>query len=68
MLVSPVGAYTLPKHVAAVVTTIFGLHGLPLPARQFRQSAAETVAVTPAVIAQAYSVGNVAIDRNGELY
>ena len=69
------GAYKLPKAIDAAISTIFGLHGAPLPT--LPKSATPTAAnlptatspsspadVTPAVIASTYSIRQ-SVDRNG---
>jgi tripeptidyl-peptidase-1 len=51
--------YELPGEVHAVVTTIFGLHGIPLPLRRFSQPPKPppvAVNITQAVIRTAYGV------------
>jgi hypothetical protein len=49
------------------IETIFGLDGLPLPPKQSTNKAVgDPVAVTPAVIASAYDVGTVDVNRGGK--
>ena len=49
----------------AGIDTIFGLHGLPLPKLGPKTPVTDAVAVTPAVIAAAYDVGLVDVNRGG---
>ena len=48
------GSYTIPDEVEGAISTIFGLHGLPLPPRKTRvlneDAADQAAAVTPDVI------------------
>ena len=62
------GRYTLPEPIKAAVAAIFGLHSLPLPLKRRRASqlvwnAQPVVNVTPAVIAEAYGVSGVTVNR-----
>ena len=64
------GDYTVPAAVDAAVTTIFGLHGLPLPKRQAtfashgKAPPHMPAAVTPDVLASTYSIGGVKVTRS----
>jgi hypothetical protein len=62
-------AYNLPANVASSIDAIFGLHGLPLPAKPPLSSGDandDAVPVTPAVIYSTYSVGSPYVDRSGK--
>ena len=59
-------AYALPEAVDAAAV-VYGLHGLPLPPRARALAgdavAPTTVAITPAVIQQAYKISGVSVSR-----
>jgi tripeptidyl-peptidase-1 len=50
--------YWLPADIEMAVAAVYGLHGLPLPPRQFQPSAGPAK-VTPSVIASTYSITGV---------
>ena len=50
----------------AAIDAIFGLDGLPMPQQAGKGPLKDPVAVTPAVIASAYDVGTVAVNRGGK--
>lgn len=59
---------TVPAHARAAVAAIFGLHSLPLPRKRHllrpaSQSESVLLNVTPAVLAEAYGVHGVTVDR-----
>ena len=58
-------AYSLPPAVDEAVSTIFGLHGLPLPMEKPLHAAPGVAKVTPSVIAKTYSMGTPYVNRNG---
>merc|ERR1719265_2117173 len=53
-------SYRLPQEVDASVTSVYGLHGLPLPPRSaLSQPPAKPADVTPDVLTQTYNVSGV---------
>jgi subtilase family serine protease len=52
------GDITLPTHVEKAIHAVYGVHGLPLPAKK-TITAGTPPAVTPAVINKAYDIGEV---------
>lgn len=62
------GAYVLPAAVRRAAPAVFGLHGVPLPQEKpLRvEAGAGAAPITPAVIQQTYSVGNVTVNRQGK--
>lgn len=48
--------YRLPAPIAASVSAVYGLHGLPLPPRPRRPIKEKVAAVTPAVLTKTYNV------------
>lgn len=62
--------YTLPTELEHAVASIYGLHGLPLSPRRRRRGAAidagSTVNVTPSVIAEAYNIRGVDVNRSSK--
>lgn len=58
------GDFELPASVAFSVSTILGLHGIPLPTPEPLGAAAAPADVTPAVLAQTYSISGVTVSRS----
>lgn len=53
------GSYVLPEAVLNATSSVYGLHGLPLPPRRsLRKHAQADVAVTPEVIRETYGVSS----------
>jgi tripeptidyl-peptidase-1 len=57
------GTFTIPDNIQSSISTIFGLHGLPLPKRMPLIPSAATDIVTPAVIEQDYGIKDVKVSR-----
>lgn len=53
-------SFSLPKEVDAVVTAVYGIHGLPLPPRKYSSKLLmQPYPVTPSVLEQTYNVSGV---------
>jgi tripeptidyl-peptidase I len=58
-------SYSLPTEVDEAISTIFGLHGLPLPLAPTLAVPGTPAKVTPAVIASTYTMGTPFVNRSG---
>lgn len=54
----------IPSSVLIHITSIFGLHGLPLPPRKIRKKNPDPFNVTPAVLYNTYKISGVSISRS----
>lgn len=59
------GDYQVPVRVYHNLLTIYGLHGVPIPAPQLKDSPVIPAPVNPTVLNEIYNISGVSVNRNG---